>query len=106
MTCINRGEDSACPFAFSDKSEQVQNYGCLPTPYEIITMRVEHGKTWACHETPSQPCIGTIRMLKRRGLPHKVVDPVLMTETMDWHLYVTASERHAQDHITRSLVVG
>lgn len=86
MSC-NHKHDSACPFVYSDVSEYVQNLGCLPTPQEIVTMRVVHGKTWACHERPDQPCAGSIRHLKRSGKPHKVIDLELLTEQSNWHLY-------------------
>ena len=87
MSC-NHKTDSACPFAMTDQSEYVQGLACLPSPYEIVMMRVEHQKTWACHENPKDPCVGAIRHLKRNGLPHKVVDSDLLTEKSDWHLYV------------------
>jgi len=81
-------EFSSCPFAFTDMSEQVQNYGCLPTPFEIIHMRVKHGKTWACHSSPDKPCVGAIRHLKENDLEHSVIDPVLVTEKTCWAEYV------------------
>ncbi len=83
MSC-NHKTDSACPFAYTAESETVQNYGCLPTPGEIRIMRVEHGKTWACHEHPEKPCKGAIADLKERGLPYKVIDKALVTEKSDW----------------------
>jgi len=73
-----------CPFAFTDESEMAQNYGCLPTPHDIVHMRVEHGKTWACHDESERPCIGGIRHLAKHALPYSVVRP-LVTERDDWH---------------------
>lgn len=81
-------EDTSCPFAFTEESEMIQNYGCLPTPGEIITMRVKHDKTWACHSNPAVPCKGALHHLKTEGLPHKVVDPALVTEKHDWSAYL------------------
>ena len=78
---------TTCPFAFTHESEQAQNYGCLPSPYDIIKMRTEHGKTWACHSIPTKPCIGAIRYLKNNGLPYHVVDKCLITESDNWGLY-------------------
>lgn len=92
MACTDK-LDSACPFAFTDQSDMVQNLGCLPTPYDIRNMRVFHGKTWACHEDPSKPCVGAIRWLKERGLPHTIEDQNLLTESDDWHLFTEESDR-------------
>ncbi len=79
--------ESSCPFAFTDESEKIQNYGCLPTPMEIINMRVKHNKTWACHSNPKIPCVGALNYLSELGLDNKVVDPVLITDEDNWGLY-------------------
>lgn len=87
MSCIHKGESSAFTFAYSGMSETVQNYGCLPTPQEIVVMRIKHGKTWACHEDPSKPCQGALDHLRREGHQFKVIDPKLVTEKDPWHLF-------------------
>lgn len=80
-------ECTYCPFAFTDASEQVQNYGCLPTPGEILRMR-ENGKTWACHDDTDKPCVGAVQYAKEYNLPYKVIDPVLVTESDDWSKFL------------------
>tara|TARA_R110000851_G_scaffold11354_1_gene39874 strand:- start:1089 stop:1352 length:264 start_codon:yes stop_codon:yes gene_type:complete len=86
--CTNECQKTSCPFAFTNLSEQVQNYGCLPTPHNIRDMRVKHGKTWACHSVPEKPCAGGIKYLHKEGLDGKVINKDLLTEDSDWHLYV------------------
>lgn len=77
-------ECSGCPFAFTEESEEIQNYGCLPTPMEIVRMRVEFGKTWACHKETTKPCSGSIDYLMSKGLPYKMIDKQLVTETSEF----------------------
>lgn len=91
MSCDHSCRDCTCPFAHTEASEQAQNYGCLPEPRDIINMRVQHSKTWACHSDPATPCIGALRYLDEHGLPYKVIDPVLVTEQDKWHLYCGGS---------------
>lgn len=93
MSCITQSchKQGACPFAFNDLSEQAQNYGCLPTPYQIIQMRQEHGKTWACHSDTTKPCLGAIKYMKEKGMEYKVIDNNLVDETSEWGLFCKPS---------------
>lgn len=78
---------NGCPFAYTAESETIQNYGCLPTPSDIVNMRLKHGKTWACHSNPDKPCLGTLDFLKENNLPHEVIDNNLVTEEDNWTIY-------------------
>lgn len=86
--CSSSCQTTTCPFAYTEESEQGQNYGCLPAPIQIMSMRVQHGKTWACHSDYTRPCAGAIRELKKRGLPYKVIDSNFVTECDDWSPYL------------------
>lgn len=59
---------ASCPFTHTDKAEVGQNSGCLPTPYQIITMKVETGNNWACHDNCNRVCQGMIQY--GHELPH------------------------------------
>lgn len=91
--CSKNCHTHDCPFAFTNESEQIQNYGCLPTPYDILVMRLVYGKTWACHSDPRKPCLGALLYLKERELEFKVIDPVLLTEKSDWHLFIEPNDK-------------
>lgn len=95
--CTKACSVTSCPFAYTDESEQIQSYGCLPTPREIRIMRVDHGKTWACHSNPRKPCLGALLDLQKNGLPHKVIDCELLTENHPWHLYANPIQTHAKE---------
>lgn len=88
MSCDLESDQCACPFAWwTEISNEAQNYGCLPSPFDIVNMRVHHGKTWACHSEQTVPCLGAINYLKEKGLPYKVLDNVLITELDNWNKY-------------------
>lgn len=99
--CTECSTIGGCPFSFTDESEQIQNYGCLPTPYDILTMRVDYGKTWACHSNPQKPCLGALKFLKDKGLPFKVVDAELLTEESNWHHFIERKSDALKNMYTR-----
>lgn len=71
----------SCPFAESEESEVAQSYGCLPSPYEIVGMRVFNQKTWACHSNPKKPCKGALDFLRRNNFDARIIHTTLITET-------------------------
>ena len=81
-----------CPFGFGEElSEQAQNYGCLPTPHDIMNMRTVHQRTWACHSDTTKPCRGAMVHMAEEGLPYRVVNPVFLTESDAWENYVAVT---------------
>lgn len=61
----------ACPLALTDESEKVQNYGCLPSAYEIARMKLDHNKNWHCHEDQDKLCVGYLQWAKEKGWDYK-----------------------------------
>lgn len=74
----------SCPFSGTDSSEQAQNYGCLPSPYEIVQMAVKHGRKWACHDNPEKPCKGAIQHIAEQKIDVTYIDAPLVTELDNW----------------------
>lgn len=57
-----------CPFSYNDDADQAQNYGCLPTRYDIIEMKEKSGHNWACHSDETVLCGGFARHLVEERL--------------------------------------
>jgi hypothetical protein len=49
-----------CPFndGNTEAASIVQNYGCLPTKFEILRMKDNENKEWRCHDDLSLICGG------------------------------------------------
>ncbi len=70
---------SGCPFNyFSDESEKIQNYGCLPDSNQITNMYKNNEGHWKCHSA-KRKCGGLSEVLKQLDLP-KMNDKLLVTE--------------------------
>jgi hypothetical protein len=63
-----KGTCPGCPFECTDVSEQAQNYGCLPSPGEIIQMKRDSGHNWSCHSDESKVCAGLCHEAKEHKL--------------------------------------
>lgn len=66
----HKGSCLTCPFnaAFVEEAARVENFGCLPTAGEIVTMKRESGQNWACHDDESRVCAGLCATAKKEGL--------------------------------------
>lgn len=84
MCSKNCNTEGCCPFAFNEESEKAQNYGCLPSAWDIIHMRKVHGKTWACHEDTTKPCKGALLYMKEKGIACRIIDTDLVTLDDHW----------------------
>lgn len=62
-TC-GSGGCTTCPFSETDESYQLQNYACLPMPYDIIKMKETSGHNWSCHGDDTILCGGFARFIK------------------------------------------
>lgn len=73
---------NGCPIDIhTEEGETVSNYGCLPCFKDALTWFQDTGKVWACHEKPSEPCIGFLKLCKKKNIKISVnKNTVLITE--------------------------
>ena len=58
----------ACPWNhYSEEAQRAQNYGCLPTPQEMLRLNEEEGQALSCHSNGSCVCKGLAAHLKEMG---------------------------------------
>lgn len=70
----------ACPFAMTEHSEQAQNYGCLPSPYQIFQLMRKHNSNWSCHEKDGKLCSGYVAVCRDNNVEFKG-KPMFYSET-------------------------
>lgn len=56
-------ECTHCPFAHTEPSEYIQNSGCLPEPFDAVSMKINSGHNWACHDNENKICTGFVGSL-------------------------------------------
>lgn len=86
----------ACPFndGLNEEATRVQNYGCLPTKFDNLTMFDELGVSISCHET-GQLCRG---LLEER--PAAAGQPVMPYSV--WYQQADPMQ-HALEHYVQDL---
>ncbi len=91
MTVCNHASPTCdCPFAETEAAVRIDNSGCLPTRRQIMRLRTELGKTWACHNDITKPCIGAMRALKDAGLPYKFEGGETLVSELEYEEFADA----------------
>lgn len=49
-----------CPFndGYNEEATRAQNYGCLPTKFDILDAKDQRGEDWMCHSDETKICGG------------------------------------------------
>ena len=66
-----------CPFDCSDAVEQAINLGCVPSVYEIMSIKRDSGRNWGCHSAEKgeqRMCSGFVRACRETGLNYREGD--------------------------------
>lgn len=56
----------SCPYSSNEETEIIHNYGCLPTPKDIMELKVTTGHNWSCHNDETKVCSGFATDLKQK----------------------------------------
>lgn len=54
-----------CPFndGLTEEACEGQNYGCLPTPQEMISIHERYGVSLSCHDRQHMACVGLAELV-------------------------------------------
>lgn len=75
---VNKTTCNGCPFTGTDESEQIQNYGCLPGPLDIMEMYQKNEGHWKCHSA-KRKCGGLTQMMSNNDIPFDKNNTILIT---------------------------
>jgi len=101
--CSNLEECPACPFNYtSEESQLASNYGCLPSPKDIIEIFEKTNNIWACHDNPEVPCKGAINYLKNKNLSNQPIKYNKLEH--DWSVH--GIEYDKKNYISSYLKIG
>jgi hypothetical protein len=68
----NGGYCNSCPFAWwTEASTNASNWGCLPSPFEIMELKRNQDLNWTCHGDKTVLCVGFVITCKEEKLDSK-----------------------------------
>lgn len=70
---------NGCPCTYTNESEIISNYGCLPDAHMLIQMYLEGKGIWKCH-SKNRMCGGLLSVLKSNKIPMNKNNELLVTE--------------------------
>jgi hypothetical protein len=70
---------NGCPCTYTNESEIISNYGCLPDGIDLVRMYLENKGHWKCH-SKDRKCGGLTHVLKENKIPFNKNNELLITE--------------------------
>ena len=85
MVRMNGKMCKSCPFNYeSEASHQAQNYGCLPSGYQILKIKDETGHNWACHSNNNRICNG-LSKYRDTSIGKLYLQPIENSNFISWN---------------------
>lgn len=80
---------NGCPFndMITEEASKIQDYGCLPSQFDIKKWQKETGKNWACHSKPAQICAGLLNHCQENKLTVDFSKPLITESTEIKEIY-------------------
>lgn len=89
-----------CPFNYTEETEIIQNYGCLPTSKDIVQLK-KNNADWKCH-SKEHVCMGLVEVYTADNWEAENNRKVLGVEKDD---KFTPSKLMVDEHSLRSFML-
>lgn len=70
---------NGCPCTYTNESEIISNYGCLPDSMNLVEFYLTNKGIWKCH-SKDRVCGGLLHVLKLNNIPLDKNNQLLITE--------------------------